>query len=190
MYSPRQTVARMRIFRRFARAQDGATAVEFSLVALPFLALTFAIIETALVFFAGQSPEAAVTEASRKIMTGQAQNAGYTQAEFKSKVVCEYLKAGVGLFDCENKIFVDVKNFTSFSAISTLAPLTNGALDPNKVTYNAAGPGCIQVVTFYYPWNVYVSLLGSDLSNLGSGVRLLVATAVFRNEPFGPTGSC
>ena len=49
-----------RLARRFARAQDGAAAVEFALVAAPFLALIFAILETALVFFAGQTLEAAV----------------------------------------------------------------------------------------------------------------------------------
>jgi hypothetical protein len=27
-------------------------------------------------------------------------------------------------------------------------------------------------------------MLGNDLSNLGNGKRLLVATSVFRNEPF------
>ena len=44
-----------RVARRFTRHQKGAAAVEFALVAIPFLALTFAIIETALVFFAGQT---------------------------------------------------------------------------------------------------------------------------------------
>jgi len=37
------------IVRRFIRQQDGATAVEFAMVAAPFLAMMFAIIETALV---------------------------------------------------------------------------------------------------------------------------------------------
>jgi Flp pilus assembly protein TadG len=36
--------------RRFVRQQDGSVAVEFSLVAIPFLKSTFAILETALVF--------------------------------------------------------------------------------------------------------------------------------------------
>ena len=40
---------------RFARHQDGTAAVEFALVAVPFLALLFAILETALVFFTGQT---------------------------------------------------------------------------------------------------------------------------------------
>jgi Flp pilus assembly protein TadG len=56
--------------RRFVRQQDGSVAVEFSLVAIPFLGLTFAILETALVFFAGQTLETAVTDSARLIMTG------------------------------------------------------------------------------------------------------------------------
>src|SRR6185503_13859041 len=51
-----------RCIASFARRQDGAAAVEFGFVALPFFALLFAILETALVFFAGQSLEAAVSE--------------------------------------------------------------------------------------------------------------------------------
>ena len=62
------------LVRRFVRQQDGAAAVEFALVAAPFLALIFAILETALVFFAGQALETAVANSSRLIMTGQAQN--------------------------------------------------------------------------------------------------------------------
>ena len=49
-----------RAVRRLARRQDGSAAVEFGLVAAPFLALTFAIMETAIVFFSGQALETAV----------------------------------------------------------------------------------------------------------------------------------
>src|ERR1035437_1140141 len=68
---------------RFARHQDGTAAIEFALVAVPFLALLFAILETALVFFAGQTLETAASDSGRLIMTGQAQTAGYTQGAFK-----------------------------------------------------------------------------------------------------------
>ncbi|MFN3658751.1 MAG: TadE/TadG family type IV pilus assembly protein [Pseudolabrys sp.] len=191
--APRSIAARLlrfvpgRLARRFARAQDGATAVEFSLVAVPFIALTFAILETALVFFAGQTLEAAVTEASRQIMTGQAQTAGYSKDTFKTNVVCTYLKTGVNLFDCENGVYVDVKNYSTFGSIDNTKPVTNGQFDSSKLGYNPGGPGCIEVVTFYYQWPVYVSLFGSGLSNLNGSKRLLVATAVFRNEPYGPS---
>ena len=38
----------------FARRQDGAAALEFAIVAAPFIALVLATIQTALAFFAGQ----------------------------------------------------------------------------------------------------------------------------------------
>src|SRR5437016_13647790 len=81
---------------RFARREDGAAAVEFAMVAAPFLALMFAIMETALVFFASQTLETAVADSARLIMTGQAQSQSFSQAQFKTSVCA---KIG-GLFDC------------------------------------------------------------------------------------------
>jgi Flp pilus assembly protein TadG len=170
-----------RAARRFARQQDGAAAVEFALVAVPFLALLFAILETALVFFAGQTLESAATDSARLIMTGQAQNAGYTQDDFKTQV-CNRLAGG--LFDCSNGVYVDVKTYASFSAVNTASPIVNGTFDSTKVAYSPGVQGSIVVVTLYYEWPIYVTLLGNNLSNLNGGRRLLVATSVFRNEPF------
>jgi Flp pilus assembly protein TadG len=48
-----QLLVRSRVVRRLLHREDGVAAVEFALVAAPFLALMFAIIETALVFFTG-----------------------------------------------------------------------------------------------------------------------------------------
>jgi Flp pilus assembly protein TadG len=166
--------------RRFARHQKGAAAVEFAFVALPFLALTFAIIETALVFFAGQTLETAVADAGRLIMTGQAQNGGFSQDDFK-KAVCADLTSG--MLDC-NKIYVSVTNYSSFGAINNTPPVNNGQLDPTKMNYSPGGPNCIVAVQVYYQWPVYVSLL--NLSNLNGNFRLLAAASVFRNEPYGP----
>ena len=165
--------------RRFVRQQDGSAAVEFGMVAVPFLGLTFAILETALVFFAGQTLETAVTDLARLIMTGQAQTGGWSKEDFKN-AVCSHV---YGLFDCAGQMYVDVKTYTSFAAINQTPPVTNGALDPAKVTYSPGGVGDIEVVTLYYAWPIYVSLLGNNLADMGNN-RLLVATAVFRNEPY------
>lgn len=172
-----------RMTRRFARHQKGAAAVEFALVALPFLALTFAIIETALVFFASQTLETAVSESGRLIMTGQAQNGGFSQSDFKNSV-CAFLAGG--LFDCSGGIYVNVQTYSSFSAVNTTPPVTNGQLDTTNLQYAPGGPNCIVAVQLYYQWPIYVSLLGDSLSNINNNYRLLAATAVFRNEPYGP----
>ena len=56
--------------------------------------------------------------------------------------------------------------------------------------YIPGGPSCIVVVSLYYQWPIYVSMFGNSLSNLSGNKRLLVATSVFRNEPYGPAGTC
>lgn len=169
-----------RFAKRFVRQEDGAAAVEFALIATPFLALIFAIIETALVFFAGQTLEAAVTASSRLILTGQAQTQGLTQATFKNQV-CSQI---VSLFDCTGKLYVNVQNYTSFSSASTTPPYNNGQLDTSKMTYSPGGPGDIVVVSLFYQWPIYVSLLSNNLSNQSGNNRLLIATAAFRTEPY------
>lgn len=169
-----------RALRRFARRQEGAAAVEFALVAAPFLALTFAILETAMVFFAGQTLEAAAADSARLIMTGQAQTAGYSAAQFKTEV-CNRI---YGLFDCANGMTVDVKKYTSFASVDTTQPISNGQLNTANMGYQPGDPGEIVVVSLYYKWPIYVSMMGNTLSNLNGGYRLLAATSVFRVEPY------
>ena len=89
-----------------------------------------------------------------------------------------------GLFNCSNGVYVDVKTYASFSAVNTASPIVNGQFDGTKVGYTPGTQGSIVVVTLYYQWPIYVSLLGNNLSNLNGGKRLLVATSVFRNEPY------
>jgi Flp pilus assembly protein TadG len=167
--------------RRFARAQEGAAAIEFGLVAVPFLAILFAIMETAFVFFAGQSLEFAVAQSGRLIMTGQADAAGYNQTTYKNAVCASV----VALFDCQNKLYVSVQNYTKFANASTSPPYdSSGQLDTSKMVYQPGNPGDVVVVSFYYQWPIYVSLLSNNLSNQSGKNRLLVATSVFRNEPY------
>jgi Flp pilus assembly protein TadG len=170
---------RTALLKRFVRQQSGASTVEFALVIAPFLALLFAILETAIVFFAGQALETAAGDSARLIMTGQAQTQGYDQAAFKNSV-CARIH---GLFNCQAGLFVDVRKYTSFSSADLSEPVQNGQL--NKTTnFQAGGPGDIVVVRLLYEWPVYVSLLGLNLSDLSGGKRLIMATAAFRNEPY------
>jgi Flp pilus assembly protein TadG len=168
------------LLRRFVRHDKGATAIEFSLVALPFLALLFAIIETAMVFFAGQVLETAAANASRLILTGQATTQGMSAEKFKN-AVCTQLPA---LFDCAGGVYVDVKTYTSFADIENASPVKDGKLDTSSMSYKPGGPSEIVVMKLYYEWPIYVSLLNTGVTNLSGGKRLLVATSAFRNEPF------
>lgn len=165
--------------RRLVRQEDGAAAVEFAMVAAPFLAMMFAIIETAIVFFAGQALETAAADSARLIMTGQAQNAGYDKTKYK-EAVCTKI---YGLFNCNAGLHVDVKSYTNFASVPLAKPITNGVMDTNT-SYSPGAPGDIVVVKLMYQWPVYVSLLGLNLSDLSGGKRLLMSTVAFRNEPY------
>lgn len=171
--------AAVRSARRLARKQDGAAAVEFGLVAAPFILLMFAIMETAFVFFAGQALETAVADTGRLIMTGQAQNQGFDQTAFKNAVCAQVY----GLFDCPAGVKIDVKKYTNFGEIDMSPPLdANGNLQNNQ-TYQPGGPGEIVVVRLYYQWPIYVAML----QNMAGNSRLLIATSAFRNEPYAAT---
>ncbi len=172
----------LRLFRPLVSNESGATAVEFSIVAAPCLALLAALFQTALVFLADSELDEAVTQASRSILTGQAQNSGMSQTQFNS-LVCQNIYA---LFNCNN-LMVNVQTYASFSAASTSAPtLTYNAQGQvtNSWSYNPGGPSDIVVVQVMYQWPVILGPLGFNLSTLANGDRLLMSTAVFRNEPF------
>ena len=176
----RAGVMNIRVVRRFARGEDGVAAVEFAMVAAPFLALMFAIMETALVFFASQTLETAVADSARLIMTGQAQSQSFSQAQFKTSV-CAKIS---GLFDCAGGLQIDVKTYSSFGSVDNSAPLdANGNLKTN-FGYQPGGPGDIVVVRLMYQWPVYASLLGFNLGDMAGNKRLIMATAAFRNEPY------
>ena len=171
--------------RRFIRHQDGATTVEFAHGRRAVLAMVFAIIETAVVFFAGQALETAGADSARLIMTGQAQTQGYDQAAFK-QAVCNKI---YGLFNCAGGLYVDVKNYSSFASISTSKPVDSGGnLQTSSFGYSPGGPCAIVVVRLMYQWPVYVSLVGLNLSDTAGSKRLLMSTIAFRNEPY--LGTC
>jgi hypothetical protein len=179
---PRFMPAVARMTARFRGNQRGSAAVEFAFVAPLFFALLFAIIETGLVFFAGQSLETAVQDSARSIMTGEAQMANLSKQSFKTNIVCAHISA---LFDCENGIYVDVQSYPSgFGSIAISDPSTSEDFDNTK--YDAGDPGEIVVVRLFYQWPLFVTRLGYNIANLSGGKRLLSATATFKNEPFPP----
>jgi Flp pilus assembly protein TadG len=183
----RTKLLRIKTVRRFAQSDGAMTTVEFGLIALPFFALLFAILETAMVFFAGQELETAVSDSARLILTGQAQSQGFAQQDFKNAVCARIY----GLFDCTNGLQVDVRTYSSFSSITTSPPIdSNGNLQTGTFGYTPGSACNIVLVRLMYPWPVYFTMMGlGNIANLNGSQHLIMATAAFRNEPFG-SGSC
>lgn len=180
-----------KMLRRFGRNRGGSAAVEFALVAPVFFALLFAIIESALMFFASQVLETATQNSARMVLTGQQQNgqlplmspcssSDTTAQKFKC-YVCSQIPA---LFDCSG-IYVDVESYPSFSSVSIDDHIdAAGNFNASGMQFTPGGAGDIVVVRVFYQWPLFVTGLGYNIANLSGNKRLLVATAAFKNEPF------
>jgi Flp pilus assembly protein TadG len=157
----------------FVKDKRGATAVEFALVAAPFLGLLVALIQTFLVFFAQELLETVVQQSSRQILTGQVQSQQLTQAQFK-QVVCNQIAI---LFNCSG-LMVDVQVAASWSSAPPSAPpLTYDSQGQvsNTWQFNPGNAGDIVVVRVMYLWPIF--MFSSQTS------QMIMATAAFQNEP-------
>jgi Flp pilus assembly protein TadG len=167
------------MFRRLARDGHGSTALEFALIGPAFIAMLVAILQMGAIFFTQQVLQTATTQASRLIMTGQAQTNNISQATFLQDVCTD---AGT-LFTCAN-MYVNVQTFSSFGGMAMANPVSNGTFSSTGLTFTPGGPGDIVLVQVFYQLPVYTAPLGFDLATTTTNKAVLVATAVFRNEPY------
>lgn len=174
----------------FVKDRKGATAVEFALIAAPFLGLIAALIQTFLLFFAQSQLESAVRTSARQIMTGQvqSQDAGLTQAQAQAafhQTVCS--KAAI-LFTCSG-LMVDVQVDPDWSSANAAMPtLTYNAQGQvtNTWQFNPGNAGDIVVVRVMYLWPAFFGPIAFNTANQPNGDRLIMASAAFQNEPATP----
>jgi hypothetical protein len=170
----------------FARDERGTTAVEFALLGIPFFSIIGAILETSLIFFAGQILDSAVNDSARLIRTGQAQSLLFTPENFRD-TICDGL---YGLFDCD-QVRVNVSVVATFDSVAIPQAVDPDACTPEDCewtvpeAYAPGGGEDIVLVQAYYRWPTILEFGSLNLENLGDGSRLLASVRVFMNEPFG-----
>jgi Flp pilus assembly protein TadG len=176
-----------RFIHRFARAERGVTAVEFGLIALPLMLMTFGLLELGLVFMVGATLDTATELASRRIRTGEFQtSAGNTRADFKT-LVCSNMAWLSG--QCAANLWVSVQTFSNFAGLTAAPPpdpsVFNAAAKA-ALCFSAGQPTDIVLVRTYFQWSLFTPLLNNALENMGggSGLRLMNSTTAFRNEPY------
>ena len=176
-----------------AHAKDGATAVEFALIALPFLSLLGVILQTSLMVWASRNLDDALQRAGRTIYTGQFQKANTGQsdattllANMKTAICGASASRVPTVFDCST-LKLNVVLSTSFANGTVPTPLDLKTGDWTKgfgTNYACAQPGAIVVFTAAVKYRVAFSFLYAGLPGFGDGARLLQSTAVFRTEPY------
>ncbi|MEI9926305.1 MAG: TadE/TadG family type IV pilus assembly protein [Bradyrhizobium sp.] len=176
-------------FAAFIKDSKGATAVEFALVATPFLALLAALIQTFLLFFAQSQLEAVVRQSARQILTGQvqSQDASLTQAQATAAFHQTVCNNALILFTCSG-VLVDVQVASQWSAANTGLPtlIYDGNGNVTNLSFNPGNAGDIVVVRVMYMWPVFFGPIAFNMANQPNGNRLIMATAAFQNEPAAP----
>lgn len=184
--SPAQTpIAKQRslgLLRRFSRDTKGSTAVEFSIIALPFFALIFAILESSISFATQQFIANSADRVSREVRTGRLRAADLTGTKLHELVCSQIsLMAPDGCPD----LVLDLNSYTSFAAVPTAVPFNGGGdIDTSGFTVNPGGPSTINHLRIYYRWPIMTDFLRAYMSNLPGGKTLLLTSATWRNEPF------
>lgn len=157
--------------------------IEFGLLAPIFFAILAAILQTSMLFLSGQILESAVHDASRAIRTGQAQQAGWSLANFRTEM-CSRL---YGLLDCSG-LHIEVSTINTFQSANAEPPVdTECDTECEWTREEAWTPGLassIILVQVHYKYPVLVPMGPFSPNALSDGRVLLGAATVFRNEPF------
>ena len=162
--------------RGFLARDDGAAAVEFAMVALPFLALTVGILEVGVDYFFNSQIDYATQAAVEDIRSGKAQAQSLTASSFKTNLLCPRLPG----LDCDSLIVnvVTIKSWSDWNAYA-------GPLDPSVQKWCPGASTDRVLVQVAYPVPL-ASMIWSGSSSTTT-TRYFRASAGFRNDPYGVT---
>ncbi|QEE46026.1 pilus assembly protein [Rhizobium sp. WL3] len=194
---------RFRLWRQLARSKDGAAAIEFAILAIPYFMIIFAIIETFVAFAAEQLVTNAVNTLGRQMRTGQITyqlNRPSTDMDMLKfrKAFCDEVNIMIQCSETEistpSKLYIDARTFASFGAIPKTIPRVSTAtfadIDPTSFKFTPGGPSTINMLRAYYRWQVITDLIRPYITTIrpsdGSMPSdfLIVATTAFQNENY------
>lgn len=177
------------IAQRFRTREDGATAVEFAMVGMPFFALVCALFEAGLLLLSQQTLDNALDYAARSMFTGafQEEYDGTASADRLRKSICSQ----VTTFPCD-KVLIDVSTSSTFAARSLASPYdaaAKGVAANFGKTFQCPSGNDVVTVRAAVTVPRYFGFLDPDVMAIGKTARLIVSTVIFRAEPYA-TGKC
>lgn len=178
--------------RRFRSDEQGAAAVEFAGVVVPFLLFVLGIMGSGLQFFAMNSLEHGVEAAARAVRTGQAQTgtSPMTVGQFKTSVCAN---AGTFIKCDDSHLHILVNQSATWAGIGTHNCNNGGALAANSGTDTAlvntltGGSGQVVLITVCYKWDSTNGLYMYSPTKLSDGSVLMQASTSFRTECYDTT---
>lgn len=168
---------------RFLRNSKGSTAIEFTLLSIPFAVLVFAILESC-ISFAGQQLMSNITDdVARQIRTGQLRPADISKSSLEA-LICDRLEIIVAE-GCPG-LEVDLREFPTFAAAAAVRIKLTPDRDLDTSDFGISpGPSMSKnMIRVFYKWPVITDFMSKLVSNLKGGKTLHFATVTWQNEPF------
>jgi hypothetical protein len=198
--------------RKLWKNTNGATIVEFAIVAPIFFLIILGIIEFGLYMFHRVTLEAIVMQAGREASLGRSSVAGGACSgtnDSVSYIQCYVRAKSAALFHGEEVTFninrvaagtvvPDIcldnpSNPSSRPATCTFYDNVNGIPDYQGASSNnvTGAAGELIEVRVNYPWRILIPFAGQyfgnrDAQGRNTGVALITTSTVIKNEPFNP----
>ena len=183
------------VLRRLRQDEGGATAIEFSFIAIGLFYIIIGIVEFAMCITVGNSLEAATNLSSRLGKTGYVdEQAQLTQEE----TIYAEIERRVGPMIDMDKLEIDHEVYNDFESLTNPDILEDGngdgdTDDPGEWTDvdgdgfkdgadGVGGSGSVVVYRISYPWELMTPLIGQFVGD--DGTITLTAYSVVKNEPY------
>jgi Flp pilus assembly protein TadG len=165
--------------RNFIKNRKGSAAIEFAILALPFLVVIFAIVEIAIMYFVDSGLDAALHKAVRQVRVGTAKTASWDITKFKD-VICSDLSYS---FSCSSSIKVRATVISDMNSVTRASGISGGVLSVTE-DFNLGSSGDYILIQAFLPWDPVIKLYSFSSSRLDDGSYVLGAAELFKNEPF------
>ncbi len=173
----RSVLSGLRLKRR--RPQQGAVAIEFALISIPFIIMIIGTIEVSFMFFRSAMLEGATGDAARFIRVGGGESSPDPLQEFQDRL-CDQLVT----INCDDLMYeaIPYPQFTDALVAEDAEYNEDGELVSRG--FDPGGSSDVIVVQVAYRHTFFTPLLGTLVNGtINQGVTL-TSFAIFENEPW------
>lgn len=160
--------------------KQGSTAIEFSMLAMPFIMILVGTMEIGLMFASNSVLDGATGAAARMIRTGQVQQSGGDPRDVFVEKLCE--KSSF-LLDC-SRFQVEVVEMDAFSDFNSYAAEFDDEGNPESRGFTPGGVNSVNLIRVFYRYNLATPLIGQFLATGPDNSRMMVSTVVLETEPY------
>lgn len=169
-----------RLMTRWGRETEGTTAIEFSLLAIPYVFISIGIIELSLMYATATLLEGAVNGAARMIRTGQLQQSmSVDPAQVFRDEVC---RRTVSIIPCGD-IEIEALTMGTFGDYDSMLPQYDANGDMQSQGFNIGDSNDRVLVRASFRYSMMTPFVGPLLAG-SSNSFLFMSTIVLQTEPY------